>query len=132
MDPTEQTVAQIVAEVAGAMKEAAAEYGPQAADLALLAYRVDAIQKLIGAGLMAGAVYGLWRGWKWLFMASVAWDEESRDIARWAAGTMAACVAGVLALNTVLILSSIPTWLAAFGNPELLIATRALRAAGLM
>ena len=137
---TEQTISQIVAEVASALKDAAAEYGPQAADLALLAYRVDAIKSLMFIPIAAAMMWCLWRAWLLLYRVSEGWVERRsygddtfpRSAAR-CAGVLIFGGAGVLTAATAVgRLIDIPLWMAAFGTPELLIATRALQAAGLM
>lgn len=138
---TEPTVSAIVAEVAAALKDAAAEYGPQAADLALLAYRVDAIKGLLLVPVAGAAIYGIWRGWRWLWKISEAWvdnpgtpreDTGARVIARTVGTIVGGIGAFVFALVGLSRLLDIPLWIAAFGKPELLIATRALEAAGLL
>ena len=137
---TEQTISQIVAEVAAAMKDAAAEYGPQAADLALWAYQVNAIQRLLTGVLLLAVLLGIYLAWRWLWNASAAWvkehswgeDTETRDMSRFL-GTGLALIAGSLvAAGALTRLFDVAVWLAALGRPELLIATRALQAAGLM
>ncbi len=137
----ESKISEIVAEVALALKDAAAEYGPQAAELALMAYRVDAVKSLAFVPIAAASVYGIWRGWRWLWQASETWvskvgthyeDTTGRDLAR-AFGTLAgAATALVLSIAGMARLFDLPLWFAAFGKPELLIATRALQAAGLL
>ena len=141
-DPiTTPSIAEIVAQVAAAMKDAAAEYGPQAADLALLAYRVDAIKSLLLIPVAGGILYGAWRGWKWLWRASADWcdppgkayrDTFPRDIARILSSIGGGVGGFFLAAITIDRVIDLPLWMAAFGAPELLIATRALEAAGLM
>ena len=140
MDETDQTISQIVAEVAAAMRDAAVDYGPEAADLALLAYQVDAIKALLLIPVASASIWGLWKAWGVLLRVSEGWvvphsygdDTFGRTIARVFGGVAAGGVALMLAIGGVNRLIDIPLWLAAFGNPELLIATRALQAAGLL
>ena len=138
---TDQTITEIVADVASALKDAAAEYGPQAADLALMAYRVDAISSLLFIPASAAIVYGSWRAWGYLKAVSAGWvttygsmydDTSGRDIARILGATLLGAVSFIVSCVAVTRAMDIPLWMAALGNPELLIATRALQAAGLM
>jgi hypothetical protein len=128
----ETTITQVVAEVAQALKNAAVEYGPEAADLALLAFRVDAIKTLTEIPVILGICVALWKGWRWFWVKSEEWDDGDRFLTRciaFIAGAVAFVSFGVEAIDRII---DIPVWVAAFGSPELLIATRALEAAGLM
>ena len=138
---TDQTITAIVAEVASALKDAAAEYGPQAADLALMTYRVDAISSLLFIPASAAIVYGSWRAWGCLKAVSAGWvrtnhgweeDSDGRGIARTLGAVALVGVSFLVSCVAVSRAMDIPLWMAALGNPELLIATRALQAAGLM
>jgi hypothetical protein len=126
------TITQVVAEVASALKDAAVEYGPEAADLALLAFRVDAVQTLAEGGVWVLILLAAWRAWLWFWAKSEDWDDDAKYPSRAVGGIIGGIAGFVIALYAIGILIDIPVWVAAFGSPELLIATRALEAAGLM
>lgn len=127
-----ETITQVVAEVAVALKDAAVEYGPEAADLALLAFRVDAIKTLAEGGVWLLILIAAWRGWLWFWAKSEEWDDDAKYPARMILGILGGTAGFLAFLYTAGVLIDIPVWVAAFGSPELLIATRALEAAGLM
>lgn len=125
-------LAEAVTKVTAALELAATEHGQAGVDLALLAYRVDAIQGLaLGAMWLLSAagcgllIYAIWR-------LTEAWLEEDRVPARVIAGMVVGVGAGIFLVVGMIDLLRIPHWMAAFGYPEVLIATRALQAAGLM
>jgi hypothetical protein len=127
-----ETITQVVAEVATALRDAAVEYGPEAADLALLAFRIDAIRTLVEGGAWVVILIVAWRLWMAFFVKSEDWDDDTKYPTRIIIGIVggfAGTFIGAFAINTLI---NIPLWVAAFGAPELLIATRALEAAGLM
>ena len=130
---TQETLSQIVGRVAGALEAAVKDYGPDAVDLALLAYRVDAIQSLVGAAVCLGFVAGIIFFYRWFWYAVSHLDAyDDRPMARAAVGAVSSLVSFFLGGIGVLGLIDAPKWVAAFGYPELLIATKALEAAGLM
>jgi len=128
------TIGDIAARVAGAMEAAVKDYGPDAVDLALMAYRVDAAQSMVagigGVALAFVSVVGLSKLW------AATQDEdgdfsEGKSLAR-VFGSIAGVALGVVGIGGATNLFSVTGWLAVFGYPELLIATKALQAAGLL
>lgn len=112
-----------------ALERIATEHGSEAVDLVLVAYRIDAIQYLVlcvlGMLLIIPAI-PLWR----MFYREVIKDDEREYVSIpcliGAAITSGSGVVGFLsALSPV-------TWLAAFGYPEIMIATNVLKSAGLL
>jgi len=127
-----QTIAEIAARVAEGMESAAIEYGAGAVDLALLAYQVMAIQELLLWAILALPLMFMWKASKALRSWADDGSSEGREIASvfvHIAGFIYSFI-GVVAL--LQLLTSIPMWIAAFGKPELWIATKTLKAAGLL
>jgi len=123
------TIGDIAARVAGAMEAAVKDYGPDAVDLALLAYQVQAVQSLVFGVMGVVALIAITVAYVKIWRISA--DHNDPDFAR-VFGAMAAIALGVCGLALASRLLSAVHWLAAFGYPELLIATKALQAAGLL
>lgn len=134
------TVDQVVALVATSLKDAAAEYGPMAVDLALMAYRVEAARILLVAAAIVVAI--AWPGRKTLFriIARIKQEKEKdafdQDDLLVVFAPLILCASAVGAVISLVYASDalldLPLWLSAFGYPELMIATKALKAAGAM
>ena len=128
----QQTIGDIVANVSNALTDAVKQYGPDAVDLAMLAYRVDAVQTLaIGFLCLAAIAISIklyLRFWK----ISEEFDRWDKGPARAVIGVLLGFMSLFLGVFTISCLLNAPIWLAAFGRPEVLIATKALKAAGLM
>ena len=122
-------------EIAEALKGAVDQYGADAVDLALLAFRVEAAHHLMLGVMQLVAALIVWKLWRLLWAATQdGWDaaDDGSQIAR-ALGTIAGMMFGGLMLAAgVLRVTSISAWAAVFGYPELRIAIKALEAAGLM
>jgi len=122
-------------EIAEALKGAVDQYGADAVDLALLAFRVEAAHHLMLGVMQLVAALIVWKLWRLLWAATQdGWDaaDDGSKIAR-ALGTVAGMMFGGLMLaGGVLRVTSISAWVAVFGYPELRIAIKALQAAGLM
>ena len=122
-------------EIAEALKGAVDQYGADAVDLALLAFRVEAAHHLMLGVMQLVAAFVVWRLLRWLWaFTQEGWDDadDGSQIAR-ALGTIAGMMFGGLMLAAgVLRVTSISAWVAVFGYPELRIAIKALQAAGLM
>ena len=116
-------------EIAEALKGAVDQYGADAVDLALLAFRV-----MLGVMQLVAALV-VWKLLRWLWaFTQEGWDEadDGAQMAR-AFGTVAGVMFGGLMLAAgILRVTSISAWVAVFGYPELRIAIKALEAAGLM
>ncbi len=110
-----------------ALEQIAAEHGPDAVELAMTAYQVDAIGYLaasVVAASMLGIVPYLYRHLE----ASFKRDDPAVGIP--AMMGMIAC--GAAGLVGAFNLITPARWLAAFGSPEILMATNILKSAGLM
>jgi hypothetical protein len=122
-------------EIAEALKGAVDQYGADAVDLALLAFRVEAAHHLMLGVMQLVAALIVWKLLRWLWaFTQEGWDDadEGDQIAR-AFGTIAGVMFGGLMLAAgILRVTSISAWIAVFGYPELRIAIKALEAAGLM
>ncbi len=135
-ETTQQTVQDMVKIVADAIDKAVATYGPQAVDLAMMVYRVEAIQQLVNAGVYVSISVLI--AWIWLvpFRKMVIKDLEGVDGEKpfWpimtASGILAAFISLPMFSKHIQDLIYIPYWIAAFGSPELFMATKALSAAG--
>ncbi len=136
-DATEQsieTITSIAARVAEALEAAAVEHGEAAMDLALMAYQVQAIKTIvIGLALIAPALLTK-KFISWLFRLTPDYEEEGHQFVFRVLGSIAYCgpslIMFIIGIYGYLI--SPVTWIAALGNPELFIATKALQAAGLL
>ena len=122
-------------EIAEALKGAVDQYGADAVDLALMAFRVEAAHSLMLGVMQLIAAFVVWKLLRWLWAATQ--DEWERDIE--GAGIvrlMGAIFGGGIGLlflvAGILRFTSISAWAAVFGYPELRIAIKALEAAGLM
>lgn len=129
-----------LANVVTQLSELTAEHGEKAVDLALWAYQVEAARELavsgvFGVGLVAAAVYcGRLAYGRFVYAGR---DETSRSAGEGAVfvGVVLSIAAGIGGAIGAMITAGLlsPTrWLAAFGHPELLIATNTLKAAGLL
>lgn len=126
------TMTEILKTVSQSISDAVKTYGPDAVDLALMAYRVSAIQTLIAgfAFIVALIITGI--AYKKLWYAISDFYDEDRAPIRFLSGLVAFSLSGCFIVAAFSNLISVPVWLAAFGYPEMLIATKALIAAGLM
>lgn len=110
----------------------ATEHGQAAADAVLLAYQIDAISALLvrylAALLLIG--FGLWC-WRSARKGGIdVFDGKDRPPIEmvYTAATMMVIIGSVIVISSL----HLARWYAAFGHPELLIATKALKAAGLL
>jgi hypothetical protein len=136
-DVTQATIGEVVKQVAGAMSDAVKQYGPDAVDLALVAYRVEAAQQLLHGAVSAAVVVALIVAYQKFWALSAArmtgsYNDEPFIIGRVIFGVLAAIAATLAAASAAGNLLDVSAWLAAFGYPELRIAMKALEAAGLL
>lgn len=143
-DAVKATLGEALAEVTTALKGAVKEYGPDAVELALFAYRVDAVQYLllglVGVAVIVVALLGYAKWWrtvgKWAAPVEQGgdrhFDTSDAMFARGFGSIPLLIVSTPAFFEGALRLVSAPHWVAAFGHPELLIATNALKAAGLL
>lgn len=131
----QETITSAVKTVAVAMQDAIAEYGPQAADMALLAYRVQAAQNLaeslIGLALVFFVQMGIFKIW-WPYVATLDVDSSDRSGLRWTPTVIIGLISMFIFFGALSNLIYVPYWLALLGYPEVLIAIKALAAANLM
>lgn len=127
----QETITAIIGRVATALEGAVAEHGATAVDLGLLAYRVDAAQAV---------VFGL------IFLVPLAFIPKALNQVRnfekeadfWGKGNgwflfcFVVIPASFVCLSVAFSSLTVVNLFAAFGYPELLIATRALEAGGLL
>jgi len=131
----QNTFGQIMTNAAQAMSDAVKQYGPDAVELGLFIYRISALQEIVmGFGLLVLCV-GLLI-WSRFF---VKWQREESRTSHYtefpAYGVAAALtfVGGVSCFFPMVgFLSNVYNWAALLGYPEVLIAYKALVAAGLM
>lgn len=128
----DNTITEILKTVSHSISDAVKTYGPDAVDLALVAYQVSAIQTLIVGFAFVVALIVTAIAYKKLWYAVADLNEEDRGIILLTSGFFVIFLSGWFVIAAFLNLTSVPIWLAAFGYPEVLIATKALIAAGLL
>ena len=122
-------------EIASALKQAVSEYGADAVDLALMAFRIEAAHHLLLGVLQLVVVFIMWKLGRWMWTATQeGWDacEDGPSMARAAGSIVGGIFGGIMLAAGILRVTSISAWIAVFGYPELRIAIKALEAAGLM
>ncbi len=124
------TITDVVARVAVAMEQAAIEHGAGAVDLALLAYQVEAIRGLMVGGLLVAPAVASVMVFRMVWR--VTNDMCDEDPIRWLFSIVYGTLSMFLGLLGLVDLISPVRWMAALGSPELMIATKALKAGGLM
>ncbi len=132
-ETTQQTVQDMVKIVASAIDKAVSTYGPQAVDLAMMVYQVEAIKQLVNSAMYVSI--SLLILWIWLVPVRKIVFAKCQDYEYAVAGMaiygMPAATAFIfMFFGNIQDLIYIPYWMAAFGNPEILMATKALTAAG--
>ena len=130
------TITSMVAQTTAALKDAVSTYGPDAVDLALAAYRLEAAQQLLYGFLSFSLVLvTLWLGRYIPRIALENWKhaDDSDRIYINTLGLILSSLASLMPLTVTVEKSfDLSAWAALFGYPELRIVTKALEAAGLM
>lgn len=112
-----------------ALEQIATEHGSEAVDLAMTAYQIDSIQYLMfSAAAVLPGVFSI-RMWRAGFREFRREGSGPEDFMPYF------CIATLLAIPTIAGIGSAlnpARWLAAFGNPEILVATNVLKSAGLL
>ena len=140
------TVDNVMSNVASALADAVEEYGPQAVELGLAVYRIDAAQSLLNGFLMTLiaisaiiAACRLWKLFSWRHQNDSYGGHHKKGDLTEGAGTfraftlaIAGILCGIFGIPGLSSLSYIPAWMAVFGYPEVYMATKALVGAGLM
>lgn len=122
-------------QIADALKGAVDQYGADAVDLALLAFRVEAAHHLMLGVMQLVVALVVWKLLRWLWATTQkGWDknDEGSQFARVIGCSVGGAIGGLMLAAGVLRVTSISAWVAVFGYPELRIALKALEAAGLM
>jgi hypothetical protein len=122
-------------EIAEALKGAVDQYGADAVDLALMAFRVEAAHSLMLGVMQLIAVLVIWKLLRWLWdVTQEGWErhDEGAGIMRALGGFFGGGLGLLLLAAGILRVTSLSAWAAVFGYPELRIAIKALEAAGLM
>lgn len=122
-------------EIAEALKGAVDQYGADAVDLALMAFRVEAAHSLMLGVMQLIAVLVIWKLLRWLWdVTQEGWEraDEGAGIMRAGGGFFGGGLGLILLAAGILRVTSLSAWAAVFGYPELRIAIKALEAAGLM
>ena len=129
----QQGASEIIKVVANALENAITTYGPQAVDLAMMVYRIEAAQNLL-YGAMIVALFGLGQ-----FLFIKKWwpmTERQRkthlEEAFWLPYIFGTGFTGLGALWGLYEVVQVKYWLAVFGYPEVYMAIKALSAGGLM
>lgn len=127
----EVKIEEIFINVAGAIEQAVADHGPAVVDLTLLAYRVEAAQLIIlGIAVLIPFLF-VKRAWVRICSYNETLDylDKGHPIFGFVLAlfiyTICALMVAVPAFNVV-------NFMAVFGYPEIMIATQALKAGGLL
>lgn len=117
------------------LKEAATKYGPDAVDLTMVVYQIEAIQQIVSGLFLLLLAHLTVKALRYLLaITAEGWanDNDGAVAGRvfgLAVGTIIGIAFSIFAAEKLL---SVANWAAAFGYPELMMAKRALQAAGLM
>lgn len=132
------SISEVIKQVSDAMSGAVKQYGPDAVDLAMMAYRIEAAQQIvfglvcaIGAIFIAKAYLRLW-AWSKERMEDDPANDEMFVVARIMLGIFSVIVCGFSVIGAIQRLIDVSAWIAVFGYPELRVAMKALAAAGMM
>ena len=129
----QQGASGIIKVVANALESAVTTYGPQAVDLALAVYRVDAAQNLLhGVAALALFVVAQFLFVRKLWPMTEKQRKSHWEEAFWFPYIFGTGLTGVGALHGLYNLVQLEYWLAVFGYPEVYMAMKALSAGGLM
>lgn len=126
-------------EIAKALKDVVTQYGPDAVNLTLAAFRFDAMQQIIYGSALAAITVAIaicykktWAYTAPLIAAAGPYDRDGYYAVRIIGGIFGGISAVILAVGAADKLLDLSAWMAAFGYPEIRIAIKALSAAGLM
>lgn len=131
MENTE-TLTDMVGRVASAMENAVIEYGPDAVDLAMLAYQFEAIRHLGAGGLALLITLGIALAYRKIWKAAEKCKYQGNTEGTRVIATLVAVILSLSSIGVSTQLLSPVHWIAAIGSPEILIATKALKSAGLL
>jgi len=128
----DKSLSSVLATVTQSLVDATKEYGPDAVELGLFVYRMEATQKLILASVISVVLIIFLKIWiKWA-KSCKDWSDPNQGFPRGFAGVVLTLITVPLVVEVILDLFNPFYWVAAFGYPEVLVAYKALEAAGLM
>lgn len=126
-----QTLMSVIEQTAIALKEAVKQYGPDAVDLALKVYQVGAIKDLfVGLFFVVIFVVVMYQ-WPKIIRFEKEKAGEACGVATLGMVVVSSFLAFIVMKACLDFLFNPFLWMAAFGRPEVLIAKKALEAAGL-
>lgn len=130
----QNTFGQVMTNAAQAMSEAVKQYGPDAVELGLVVYRISALQQILLGVVFVGLFVVLIVLSKWVHNLGVVYSNAGGyDPFKYQMLTvLIAGSAGCSVIFGVRLLLNVYSWAALLGYPEILIAYKALVAAGLM
>lgn len=128
----DKSLSSVLATVTQSLVDATKEYGPDAVELGLFVYRMEAVQKLVLAFVISVVLIIFWKMWiKWAKTCR-DWTDPDFGFPRGAAALILTFATVPLVVEVIFDLFNAFYWVAAFGYPEVLVAYKALEAAGLM
>jgi len=123
----QNTFGQVMSNAAQAMSEAVKQYGPDAVDLGLIVYRISALQQIL---LGVVALIGIFVSKHFM---QVFYKKSVDEAQEWfLAAFLLMFILIFCLISTINCLFNVYAWAALSGHPEILIAYKALVAAGLM
>ena len=132
MEETISTFEEVFVQSAIALQEAVATHGPDAVELGLMVYRLNGI-RTVAAGLFAATI---------IVAAILAYVKIAARVeaglaqhaegSAWIVGAMITAIVCFFAMFKAPNILDLYAWAAALGHPEVLIAAKALMAAGLL
>ena len=132
------SISEVIKQVSEAMSGAVKQYGPDAVDLAMMAYRIEAAQQIvlgivcaISAALVTRAYLRFW-AWSKDGMEQDPANDEGFWVGRVVLGIGCVVIGGFTAINAIQSLIDFSAWIAIFGYPELRVAMKALSVAGML
>lgn len=137
-EAVQATITEVVKQVSDTMTEAIKEYGPDAVDLAMMAYRIEALQQIVTgficAAALAAVVCAYRKFWCWsgAKIRESRHDEDGFFLARAMLGAGVAIGGAFLLAGAIQNVVDVSAWVAVLGHPELRVAMKALVAAGLL
>lgn len=132
------SISEVIKQVSEAMSGAVKQYGPDAVDLAMMAYRIDAAQQIaIGivcaiSAIIIAKVYLRFWAWSGIRMKDDPTNDEGFVVGRMMLGIASVVIGGFTVVGSINKLIDVSAWIAVFGYPELRVAMKALAAAGMM
>lgn len=128
----DKSLSSVLATVTQSLVDATKQYGPDAVELGLFVHRMEAVWQLLIAVVVSITLIIFWKMWvKWAKTCK-DWGDTDQGFPRGVAGVLLATATVPLVVHMSFDLLNPFYWVAAFGYPEVLVAYKALEAAGLM